>query len=916
MSINDQEIARRFRAALNEIGIIPAGYARLGRGDTSGVILANLAQRRCYYFDGPTSQPTVTAKLAQDISISAINNSALEGTRVRLGYPPYDPKVLYIVGFDTGEGLDSVGGATPQEQLENKGLYPDVGSIQNLRIIAQETPDTTVFVNPTPYYDDTGAWSIFGGDTTDLSTEITALSSGEHQMAVICLDITTGDLVNVTSTAETGGVDDKDVFDWTTIYDLALSTDYIPAGAVHLYEGQTEIVEADIYRSSDPRAIFGKPMSSSGSGTVTSVSATATPTGVFDISVTNPTTTPAIALSMDNQAANTVLAGDPVSGSTTPAFRALVAADLPTVPISKGGTGQTAQTAAFDALSPTTTKGDIIADDGTDAVRLAVGSDGKVLTAKSSEATGLSWETPTTPAPVGATYIVQTADATLTNEQAMGALATGIVKNTTTTGVQSIAAPGTDYLSPTGTENFSNKTSTNKLMIDGSADETQLLVQGNATQTTLLAVFENSAGADQVTIAGNGAAVFNEAGNDADFRVEGDTNQNLIFVDASEDAVRIGGNNVQADSIFSIYSTTKGFRPPRLTTTERNAISSPNDGLIIFNTSTGKLDIYYGGVWDEVVMDSATATLSNKTLTSPTINTPTINTPAIEGATVFNDTGAAVTFRMESDTDPNNFLSDGTNNIIGIGTGTPDASAKLHVVSTTKGAISRPTQTAAQTAAISSPLEGLRAYNTDTQHDVVYDSQRYRSLGAAGWCPFALQLGAAVVGPTLGVTHTMTANGGSIAIPVSVPSHMLLQAVTLRNLDVSTARTWGWDLYEQYLNNGNSGENTLTRIASSNGNDTFTAAAASNRTLAATSAPVYIPPGIYWLVIQNRHATSSFALASTAQSSSLWGNTAQTKTTTNPNGATLDFVAATWTKVTAIYGVIMEGRVFGQTASF
>lgn len=38
-------------------------------------------------------------------------------------------------------------------------------------------------------------------------------------------------------------------------------------------------------------------------------------------------------------------------------------------------------------------------------------------------------------APVGATYIVQTADGTLTNEQALGALATGFMKSATTTGV-------------------------------------------------------------------------------------------------------------------------------------------------------------------------------------------------------------------------------------------------------------------------------------------------------------------------------------------------------------------------------------------------------------------------------------------------------------------------------------------------
>lgn len=51
-------------------------------------------------------------------------------------------------------------------------------------------------------------------------------------------------------------------------------------------------------------------------------------------------------------------------------------------------------------------------------------------------------------APISATYITQTTDGTLTNEQALSALATGILKNTTTTGVLSIAASGTDYEVP------------------------------------------------------------------------------------------------------------------------------------------------------------------------------------------------------------------------------------------------------------------------------------------------------------------------------------------------------------------------------------------------------------------------------------------------------------------------------------
>jgi hypothetical protein len=65
-----------------------------------------------------------------------------------------------------------------------------------------------------------------------------------------------------------------------------------------------------------------------------------------------------------------------------------------TVLIGNGGTGQTTQTAAFDALSPTTTKGDLIVYDGTDNVRLATGTNTFVLTADSTTATGLKWSAP------------------------------------------------------------------------------------------------------------------------------------------------------------------------------------------------------------------------------------------------------------------------------------------------------------------------------------------------------------------------------------------------------------------------------------------------------------------------------------------------------------------------------------------
>jgi hypothetical protein len=51
----------------------------------------------------------------------------------------------------------------------------------------------------------------------------------------------------------------------------------------------------------------------------------------------------------------------------------------------------------FTNISPTTTKGDIIAREAIEDVRLAVGTDGQVLTADSAEPMGLRWETASAP---------------------------------------------------------------------------------------------------------------------------------------------------------------------------------------------------------------------------------------------------------------------------------------------------------------------------------------------------------------------------------------------------------------------------------------------------------------------------------------------------------------------------------------
>lgn len=63
-------------------------------------------------------------------------------------------------------------------------------------------------------------------------------------------------------------------------------------------------------------------------GTVTSVALTA-PTAVFDVAGSPVTNSGTLALSFDNQAANTLFAGPSSGGAAAPAFRAMVTADIP-----------------------------------------------------------------------------------------------------------------------------------------------------------------------------------------------------------------------------------------------------------------------------------------------------------------------------------------------------------------------------------------------------------------------------------------------------------------------------------------------------------------------------------------------------------------------------------------------------------
>ncbi len=61
--------------------------------------------------------------------------------------------------------------------------------------------------------------------------------------------------------------------------------------------------------------------------------------------------------------------------------------------------------------------------------------------------------------------------------------------------------------------------------------------------------------------------------------------------------VGIGTTSPKSSSVLDVESTSKGFLYPRMTNTQMLAISSPANGLMVFNTDAGALYCYNGTSW-------------------------------------------------------------------------------------------------------------------------------------------------------------------------------------------------------------------------------------------------------------------------------------------------------------------------------
>jgi hypothetical protein len=75
---------------------------------------------------------------------------------------------------------------------------------------------------------------------------------------------------------------------------------------------------------------------------------------------------------------------------------------------------------------------------------------------------------------------------------------------------------------------------------------------------------------------------------------------NLYLQKTSLGSVSIGTDVINASAFFQIDSTTKGFLMPRMTTAQINAIVTPANGLMVYNTDLAQPCFYDGTGWKKV----------------------------------------------------------------------------------------------------------------------------------------------------------------------------------------------------------------------------------------------------------------------------------------------------------------------------
>ena len=195
----------------------------------------------------------------------------------------------------------------------------------------------------------------------------------------------------------------------------------------------------------------------------------------------------------------------------------------------------------------------------------------------------------------------------------------------------------------------------------------------------------SSSGTERAVI-GTSEAVFNEASNDYDFRVESNGNANMFFVDAGNDVIKIGGDSSgfisNSVNIYGASVNPPGTTAGNLLVNSTDSMAADKGGSITLGgkyTSGGTM--YHFGAIQAVKLNSSSGNAAGvfKAYVTNSSNGSNAFLEADETEVVFNEAGGNVDFRVEADANDNAFRVDaGANSGVGavlFGQSSPDTTA-------------------------------------------------------------------------------------------------------------------------------------------------------------------------------------------------------------------------------------------------
>jgi len=117
---------------------------------------------------------------------------------------------------------------------------------------------------------------------------------------------------------------------------------------------------------------------------------------------------------------------------------------------------------------------------------------------------------------------------------------------------------------------------------------------GGDFQARIIRYAGANGGMDIIQSGTGGMVITNEGNADTVFK----TNALERMRITNAGSVGIGTSSPDASALLDVSSTTKGFLPPRMSTAQRDAIGgATQEGLIIYNVTTDKLQVFAAGAW-------------------------------------------------------------------------------------------------------------------------------------------------------------------------------------------------------------------------------------------------------------------------------------------------------------------------------